>query len=120
MLTKLRSVWRDALALLYAIRDPRTPAQARGVALLALVYLVSPIDLLPDALPGLGIVDDIMIVPTLLALAARLLPTPVLAQARGRSADLARRAPYLLAGSVLVVAGVLSAVGYLLIHGLNV
>ena len=116
---KLRSVWRDALSLLYAIRDPRTPAQARGVALLALVYLVSPIDLLPDTLPGLGIVDDILIVPTLLALAARLLPAPVMAEARGRSAHLARRAPYLLAGSVLIVAGVLSALGYLLLHGLN-
>lgn len=74
MLLRLRSIWRDALALLFAIRDPRTPAGARGLALVALIYAVSPIDLLPDTLPGLGVMDDLLIVPTLLALAARQLP----------------------------------------------
>lgn len=119
MLTRLRSTWRDALALLFALRDPRTPAGSRGLALIALIYAVSPIDLLPDTLPGLGIMDDILIVPTLLALAARQLPPQVLTQARGRSAFLAARAPYLIVGAALVAVGLLWGLGSLLWHGLH-
>ena len=70
--SRLRSVWRDALSLLLALGDRRTPASARLVAALALLYTVSPIDLLPDSIPFVGYGDDLLIVPALLAFAARI------------------------------------------------
>jgi uncharacterized membrane protein YkvA (DUF1232 family) len=95
-MTRVRLFWRDALALLLAVGDRRTPARARLAAGLALAYALSPLDLLPDALPLLGVGDDLLIVPTILALAARGLPAPVLADARARSAGLQKRLPWLL------------------------
>lgn len=113
MITRLRFVWRDVLALLYALTDRRTPDRARWVAALALLYALSPVDLLPDLTPLLGYGDDVVVVPTLLALAARGLPLPVLNSARARSARLQRRLPWLLPalGGVLVLGAALSVWG---------
>ncbi|MBB5294695.1 DUF1232 domain-containing protein [Deinococcus metallilatus] len=111
MILRLRMFWRDALALLFAVGDRRTPARARWLALLALAYALSPVDLLPDAIPVVGWGDDLVIVPTVLALAARGLPAPVLADARARSAGLQRRLPWvlpLLGGLLLLGAGLLA------------
>ena len=101
VLTRFRLIWRDALALLLVLGDRRTPAQARLAALLALMYALSPVDLLPDLAPLLGVVDDALIVPTVLALAARRLPAPVLQQAQARAA----RLPWLLPLCLLVLVG---------------
>ncbi|MFC4426472.1 YkvA family protein [Deinococcus navajonensis] len=98
-LSRLRLVWHDALALLLALGDRRTPAQARLVAALGLLYAVMPLDLLPDLTPVLGIADDALIVPAVLALAARRLPAPVLQAARTRAA----RLPWLLPLGILGV-----------------
>lgn len=62
--------------------DPRTPWAARWVLGLAIVYLVSPIDLIPDCIPLFGQLDDLLLVPLLLWIALRLVPRPVLADAR--------------------------------------
>lgn len=113
-MARLRLFWRDALALLFAVGDRRTPAGARAAALLALAYALSPVDLLPDVIPLAGWGDDLLVVPTILALAARGLPAPVLADARARSAGLGRRLPWLLPLLGLLV---LVAVG-LLVWGL--
>lgn len=110
MITRLRLFGRDALALLFAVGDRRTPGRARLAALLALAYALSPVDLLPDVVPLLGWGDDLLVVPTILALAARGLPAPVLADARVRSVLLQRRLPWLLpllGGLALVAAGLL-------------
>ncbi|OLV17793.1 YkvA family protein [Deinococcus marmoris] len=96
MITRLKPIWRDALALLFAVWDARTPMTARLGALLALAYALSPIDLIPDAIPVVGLGDDLLVVPAILALAARSLPAPVLFSARARSAALQRRLPWLL------------------------
>ncbi|WP_027460275.1 DUF1232 domain-containing protein [Deinococcus murrayi] len=107
MTHRLRRIWRDALTLLLALRDRRTPLRARLAALAALAYALSPVDLLPDALPLLGVGDDLVVVPTVLALAARGLPPAVLADARARSAALGQRLPWLLpALGLLFLAGV--------------
>lgn len=96
MITRLKPIWRDALALLFAVWDARTPMTARLGAVLALAYALSPIDLIPDAVPVLGVGDDLLVVPAILALAARALPAPVLLSARARSAEAQRRLPWLL------------------------
>ena len=62
------------LALWKLLRHPATPMAARVAALLALVYALSPVDLIPDVVPLLGWLDDLVIVPALVALAVRLTP----------------------------------------------
>ena len=115
---RLRSVWRDALSLLLALGDRRTPASARLIGALALLYTVSPIDLLPDSIPFIGYGDDLLIVPALLAFAARSLPADVLALSRFKADAFAARrrwlVPTILGTLVLLSLGV----AYLAIHGL--
>ncbi|UQN07214.1 YkvA family protein [Deinococcus sp. QL22] len=96
VIARIRPIWRDALALLFSLGDRRTPLPAKAAALVAIIYAVSPLDLLPDLTPLLGFGDDLVIVPTILALAARSLPAPVLLDARARSAGMQRRLPWLL------------------------
>jgi uncharacterized membrane protein YkvA (DUF1232 family) len=76
----------EVMALYYAAQDPRVPWTARGVMLLALGYALSPIDLIPDFIPVLGYLDDLLILPALIALALRLVPAEVMAAARERAA----------------------------------
>ena len=93
-------------ALLLAYRDPRTPWYAKALAALVAAYALSPIDLIPDFIPVLGQLDDLLLVPLGIALAVRLIPREVLAdcRAKARQADFRPGVrPWL---SVLPVAGV--------------
>ena len=116
---RLRSVWRDALSLLLALGDRRTPAQSRLIALAALLYTVSPFDLLPDTIPVLGVIDDLLIVPVLLAFAARSLPAEVLALSRSKADAFAAKRRWLV--PVVLGAFVLLglALAYLLVRGIG-
>ncbi len=76
---------RDTYALYLAGRDPRTPWYAKVLALAVVAYALSPIDLIPDFIPVLGYLDDLILVPLGIALVLRLVPPEVLAQARKRS-----------------------------------
>jgi uncharacterized membrane protein YkvA (DUF1232 family) len=73
---------RDVAALLLAVRDPRTPLLARIIAALVVAYALSPVDLIPDFVPGLGYLDDLIIVPLGLALVLRLIPAALMAEYR--------------------------------------
>lgn len=86
-----RRLKADLLALSLAARDPRTPWLVRAVALLVLAYALSPIDLIPDPIPVLGQLDDLLLVPAGLWLALRLVPPAVLAEARAEAARQPRR-----------------------------
>ncbi len=116
---RLRLVWRDALSLLLALGDRRTPLTARLIALAALLYTVSPVDLLPDGLPFVGYGDDLLIVPALLAFAARSLPGEVLTLSRLRADRFAARRRWLV--PTILGAGVLLslALAYLLVRGVG-
>ena len=76
---------RDAYALLLATRHPRTPWYAKLVAALVAAYAFSPIDLIPDFIPVLGYLDDVIIVPLGIALAIKLIPADVMAECRRRA-----------------------------------
>jgi uncharacterized membrane protein YkvA (DUF1232 family) len=71
------SFTREIFVLYFAMRDSRTPVYAKLVAFLAIIYLLSPIDLIPDFIPVVGYLDDIIIVPFLLHIAFSLLPQEV-------------------------------------------
>lgn len=66
------------------LADPRTPRAARWLLGLALTYAVSPVDLIPDFIPVLGHLDDVLLVPLLIWLALRLIPKDVIAEHRVR------------------------------------
>ena len=97
-----RALKRDVVALWLAARDPRTPWSARIVAGLTAAYALSPIDLIPDVIPVLGLLDDLLIVPLGIWLALRLIPPPLMAEMRERAADAGR--PTSRAGLVIVIA----------------
>ncbi|HWH83136.1 MAG TPA: YkvA family protein [Burkholderiaceae bacterium] len=93
---------RDVLAVYCAARDPRTPWALRLLAFAVAAYALSPIDLIPDFIPVIGLLDDLLIVPLGLALVIRLLPPPVLAAARERAGALLERPRSALAAAAIV------------------
>src|SRR6476620_3180105 len=101
---RARALKRDTYALYLAARDPRTPWYARALAVLILAYAFSPIDLIPDFIPVLGYLDDLLLVPLGLALLARLVPAEVMADARARaSVELATNRPKSYAAAAMIV-----------------
>jgi uncharacterized membrane protein YkvA (DUF1232 family) len=78
---------RETTALYFAYRDPRTPWYARAFSALVVAYLFSPIDLIPDFIPILGYVDDLVVVPLGISLALKMIPPEVIADARKRADD---------------------------------
>jgi uncharacterized membrane protein YkvA (DUF1232 family) len=77
-----RIIKRDAHAVFLAARDPRVPWYAKFLAIVVAAYALSPIDLIPDFIPVLGYVDDLIIVPAGIALVIRLIPADIMAQHR--------------------------------------
>jgi uncharacterized membrane protein YkvA (DUF1232 family) len=92
------------IALWKLFKHPETPRAAKIVAVVVLAYLVSPIDLIPDFIPVLGQLDDLVIVPLGIALVTRLTPKP-LWEARMREAEASReKLPRLWWGAAAIVA----------------
>lgn len=81
-----RGLKRDVVALWIAARDPRTPLAAKLVAGAVAAYALSPIDLIPDVIPVLGYLDDLLLVPLGIALAIRLIPPALMAEFRAAAA----------------------------------
>ncbi len=98
-----RRIQHDVVAVYHAARDPRTPWAARLLALLVAAYALSPIDLIPDFVPVLGYLDDLLLVPLGLLLVIRMLPPEVLAAARRQAAATLAR-PRSLAAGVAIAA----------------
>ncbi|MBL8302266.1 MAG: DUF1232 domain-containing protein [Ideonella sp.] len=91
------------LALWKLMKHPDTPRGPKIVAVVVLLYALSPIDLIPDFLPVIGQLDELILLPLGIALAVRLTP-PALWQARLREAELdGGRAPKMLWGALLIV-----------------
>lgn len=86
-----KSLKRQTLAAYFAARDPRTPWPVRLLAMFVAAYALSPIDLIPDFIPVLGYLDDLLLVPLGIALVVRLVPAEVMADARERAAIAAEK-----------------------------
>lgn len=77
-----RSIKRDIVALWLAARDRRVPWHAKAVAGLIAAYALSPVDLIPDFIPVLGLLDDLLIIPLGIMLAVRLIPPIIMMELR--------------------------------------
>lgn len=95
---------RETYALYLAYRDPRVPWYGRAFAAMVVAYAFSPIDLIPDPIPVLGYLDDLLLVPLGIWLALRLIPAGVMAEARAEAATgIAAGKPVSRAAAVVVV-----------------
>ena len=104
-----RAIKRDVHALYLSARDPRTPLMAKIVAVLVAAYALSPIDLIPDFIPVLGYLDDLLIVPLGIMLAVWLVPADILAEHRATAATAQSRPVSKIAAVFVVVIWVLLA-----------
>jgi uncharacterized membrane protein YkvA (DUF1232 family) len=77
-----KRIKRDGVTLWFAGKHPATPWYAKALGLFVVAYALSPIDLIPDFIPVLGYVDDVLLLPGLIWLAVRMLPAEVLADCR--------------------------------------
>jgi uncharacterized membrane protein YkvA (DUF1232 family) len=110
--TWAKALKQKTLVVYFAARDPRTPWQVRLLALLVAAYALSPIDLIPDFIPILGYLDDLIIVPLGLALVLRLV-SPEIRQSARELASLTAERPISRAMAVVIVAVWLSLAGLL-------
>ena len=101
---RVRALKAETLALYYVARDPRVPWYARLFVTAVVAYALSPIDLIPDFVPVLGYLDDLILVPLGIMLALRMVPQPILDECRARAhAELAGNRPTSRVGLAVVV-----------------
>ena len=116
MLEKLKSralaLHTEVRVLLVAFRDPRTPWVARSLIALMAAYALSPIDLIPDFIPVVGYLDDIILVPAAIRLALRMIPPQVMTDSR-KTAQESREAGRdlgLLGAGIIVIIWILAII----------
>lgn len=82
MKSKAKSLKKEVTALYYAYQNPEVKILPKLIIILTLAYSLSPIDLIPDFIPVLGYLDDLIIIPALIALSIKLIPKEIMAEAR--------------------------------------
>ena len=85
---KAKQLKRDVPAVFLTLKDNKTPWYAKFFALLTVVYALSPIDLIPDFIPVLGYLDDLIILPVLVALTIKFIPRDVFEKYREQAQDM--------------------------------
>ena len=103
--SQARALKREAFAVYLAARDPRTPWCAKALIFFVVAHTFSPIDLIPDFIPILGYLDDLIITPGGVWLAVRLIPPEVLEEARAKASTqgVDRRVQIIGAGIILLI-----------------
>jgi uncharacterized membrane protein YkvA (DUF1232 family) len=104
-----RLVKRDIHAIYLCSRDPRVPWHAKALAIFVAAYALSPIDLIPDFVPVLGYLDDVILVPVGIWLVVRLIPAHVMAEHRELAAAAHDRPVSRTAAAVIVAIWIASA-----------
>jgi uncharacterized membrane protein YkvA (DUF1232 family) len=103
--SRVRQLKRETYALYLAYRDPRTPWYARLFAACVVGYAFSPIDLVPDFIPVLGHLDDLVLVPLGILLALKMIPPEMMAECREKAEDVvAQGKPVNWAAAAIVIA----------------
>ena len=95
-------ITRDVYAVALAARDPRVPWYAKALALAVAAYAVSPIDLIPDFIPVLGLADELVILPLGILLVVALIPSDVMAEHRAGAGAAMQRPRSRSAAAVIV------------------
>lgn len=101
-----RGLKREVFALYLAYRDPRVPWYARLFVGVVVAYAFSPIDLIPDFIPILGYLDDLILVPLGIVIAIRLIPAGVLAECRAEAARLVAQGKPINRVAAAVIVGI--------------
>ncbi len=110
-----RAIKRDVHAIYLAARDPRVPWYAKVLALCVAGYALSPIDLIPDFIPVLGYLDDLIIVPLGIVAVVKLIPPEIMAEHRAAASAAAERPLSRAAAAVILVIWIasLALIGWL-------
>ena len=117
---KARGLKVQTLALYYAYRDPRVPWYAKALTAVIVAYAFSPIDLIPDFIPILGYLDDLVLIPLGVSLVLRLIPPQVMEECRARAeASLNEKRPEFRIMAVIIVLLWLVVIAWLAWTGLN-
>ena len=90
---RARELKVELIALALAARHPDTPWYARLIVAACVAYALTPVDFIPDVIPVVGFIDDLIFIPLAVALAVRFIPAPVMADCRVRSRAIEARAP---------------------------
>lgn len=83
--TKAKNLKREIIVIYYAYQNPETGLLPKVLILFTLGYALSPIDLIPDFIPVLGYLDDLIIIPALIALSIKLIPQKIMDEARDKA-----------------------------------
>ena len=102
---RARGLKAETFALYLAARHPRTPWYAKLFVAGIVAYAFSPIDLIPDFVPVLGYLDDLILLPLGIALALRFIPASILAECRAKTREVLKNGRYVsrAAGTVIIV-----------------
>jgi uncharacterized membrane protein YkvA (DUF1232 family) len=100
---RARQLKAETYAVYLAYRDPRLPWYARLFAACVVGYAFSPIDLIPDPIPVLGYLDDLLIVPLGIALAIKMIPPEVMAECRQKAQEASRTPTNWVAAGIIIV-----------------
>ena len=102
--TEARRLKREVYALYLACRDPRVPWYAKALAAGIVAYALSPIDLIPDFIPIVGYLDDLVLLPLGVLVVRRLIPEPVMTECRLRAEEAFRQGqPVSRVGAAFVI-----------------
>ena len=112
---RARSLQRDVVALWLAARDPRVPWYAKVLCAVIAAYALSPIDLIPDFIPVLGYLDDLILVPIAITLAVRLIPAELMAELRAQAERQSRRPVSRVAAGAIIALWVSTIAASLLV-----
>ena len=97
-----RAVKQDVVALYIAARDPRVPWHVKAAAVAIAAYALSPIDLIPDFIPVLGYLDELILLPIAIALVIRMIPGPLMAEFRAEAQRRSERPVSRMAAAVIL------------------
>lgn len=102
---KAKALKKEVFALYLAYKDPRVPWYAKLLAACVVGYALSPIDLIPDPIPILGYLDDLVIIPLGIALAVRLIPPEILQECRQKAEAAVHRGKRKnwVAGTIIII-----------------
>src|SRR5690242_20347274 len=115
---QVRRLKVEVYALYLAYRDPRVPWYARIFAACVVAYAFSPIDLIPDPIPILGYLDDLILVPLGIVIALKMIPAPVMTECRARAGEILAQGKPVNRAAAVVIIGIwllLAALGVMLV-----